>query len=244
MTSMRSLSVVLPAFNESGSLDAVVRRVDQVLASISPAGEILIVNDGSRDDTGALAEALARELPRVRVLHHEVNAGYGAAQRTGLRAARGELVSVLPADGQVAPEELPRYLAAADEADVVVGRYRERPDAPARRLLSRVYVGVLRLLYGVRLRNINAPKMYRREHLAGVAINARGGFADAEIVLQLHEQGRTFHQIDVDCLPRTAGQSSVGAAAAFEAMRELWAFRRAARQRAESAPAGQRRTRA
>jgi glycosyltransferase involved in cell wall biosynthesis len=243
MTPSRSLSVVLPAFNEAGSLEAVVRRVDRELASISPSGEIVVVNDGSSDGTGGLADALQRELPRVRALHHAVNGGYGAAQRTGLRAARCELVCVLPADGQVAPEELRHYLTAADQADVIVGRYRERPDAPARRFLSRAYVAVLRLLYGVRLQNVNAPKMYRREQLAGVEITARGGFGDAEIVLQLHGQGRTFHEIDVDCLPRVAGRSSVGAAAAFEAMRELWAFHRAARLRAASV-AGERRTRA
>jgi glycosyltransferase involved in cell wall biosynthesis len=171
----------------------------------------------------------------VRVLHHASNGGYGAAQRTGLRAATSDLVCLLPADGQVPPEELSRYLDAADEADVIVGRYRKRPDPMMRRILSRTYVLVLRLLYGVSLQNINAPKLYRREQLAGVEITSHGGFADAEIVLQLSQQGRRFHEIDVECAPRTAGQSSIGAAAAFEAVRELWAFRRASHGRAAAA---------
>jgi glycosyltransferase involved in cell wall biosynthesis len=180
----------------------------------------------------------------VRVLHHASNGGYGAAQQTGLHAATCELVCLLPADGQVPPEELSRYLEAADQADVIVGRYRTRPDPVMRRVLSRAYVLVLRLLYGVRLQNINAPKLYRREQLAGVEILSRGGFADAEIVLQLSQQGRRFHEIDVECTARTAGQSSIGARAALEAVRELWAFRLASRARAASAQAGERRTRA
>jgi glycosyltransferase involved in cell wall biosynthesis len=222
---------VLPAFNEAGSLDDVVRRLDRVLETLDYAGEIIVVNDGSTDGTGALADRLQRELPRVKALHHAENGGYGAAQRTGLQAATSELVCVLPADGQVPPEELRKYLAAAGRADVIVGRYPTRPDAVARRVMSRIYVLVLQLLFGVRLRNINAPKLYRREHLDGVTISARGGFADAEIVLQLHAQRRRFLQIDVECHARTAGRSSVGMAAVLEAVRELWAYRRAARRR-------------
>ncbi len=240
----RSVSVVLPAFNEVDNLDGVVRRLDRVLDALAPAGEIIIVDDGSSDGTSALADELARALPRVRVLHHASNGGYGAAQRTGLRAATRDLVCLLPADGQVPPEELSRYLEAAGKADVIVGRYRRRPDALMRRILSRTYILVLRLLYGVRLQNINAPKLYRREQLAGVEITARGGFADAEIVLQLSQQGRRFHEIDVECAPRTAGQSSVGTRAAFEAVRELWAFHRTSRARAASAQGGARGTRA
>jgi glycosyltransferase involved in cell wall biosynthesis len=222
----RSVSVVLPAYNEAGTLDDVVRRISTVLDGLAQPGEIIVVNDGSSDGTGGIADRLQAELPRVRAVHRERNGGYGAAQSSGLSAATGDLVCVLPADGQVPPEELRKYLASADEADVIVGRYPSRPDAITRRLFSRVYVLVLWLLFGVRLRNINAPKLFRREQLANVAVRARGGFADAEIVIQLHQQGRRFHQIDVVCLARTSGRSSVGVAAAFEALRELWAFYR------------------
>lgn len=243
-TTSQAVSVVLPAFNEVDNLEGVVRRLDRVLDALAPTSEIIIVDDGSSDGTGALADELARALPRVRVLRHASNSGYGAAQRTGLGAATRDLVCLLPADGQVPPEELARYLDAAGEADVIVGRYRKRPDPVMRRILSRVYVLVLRVLYGVRLQNINAPKLFRREQLAGVEIASRGGFADAEIVLQLSQQGRRFHEVYVECAPRTAGQSSIGARAAFQALWELWAFHRASRARAASAQADERRTRA
>lgn len=224
------MSVVLPAFNEAGSLADVVRRVDDVLERLSQPGEIIIVNDGSTDDTGSIAERLQHELRRVRVVHHPANAGYGAAQRTGLKAATTDLVCLLPADGQVPPEELAKYLDAADSADVIVGRYSSRPDTAIRRVLSRTYVLVLYALYGLRLRNVNAPKLYRRSQLDAVTITSHGGFADAEIVLQLHRQGRRFRQIDVACVPRATGQSSIGVAAALAALRELWAFHRSPRR--------------
>ncbi len=226
-----SVSVVLPAFNEAGSLERIVRAVDGVLDGWGAPSHIIIVDDGSADDTPRIADRLAAELPRVRAVHHAANCGYGAAQRTGLTTATTELVCVLPADGQIAPSELPRYLAAAEHADVVVGAYRARPDSWTRRLFSRVYRLTMRALFGVSLRNINAPKLYRRAHLEGLSLVANGGFADAEIVVQLHARGRRFIEVDIDCLPRTTGTSSVGPGAALEALRELVAFRRSGRYR-------------
>lgn len=219
------MSVVIPAYNEASTLEHVVRRVDRVLASAGHMSEIIIVNDASRDETGAIADRLRKDLPRVMAIHHAQNGGYGAAQRTGLKAASAPLVCVLPADGQVPPEELPKFLAASERADVIVGAYRARPDA-LRRLFSWVYGRVLRMLFGVRLRNVNAPKLFRREQLATIEITARGGFADAQMVIQMHRQGRRFHEIEIECVPRAAGRSSIGMGAAFEAILELWAFYR------------------
>lgn len=231
MTGNGSLSVILPAFNEAGTLEDVVRRVDGVISASNRDGEIIIVNDGSVDDTGAIANWLQSQLPRVRAIHHERNAGYGAAQRTGIKAASAELVCVFPADGQIPPEELHKYLAAVDGADVVAGMYPSRPDRLARRVLSRIYVLVLRILFGVRLRNVNAPKLYRREQIQAVDITAHGGFADAQIVIQLYQQGRRFREIPVQCVRRLAGSSSVGTAAALQAIRELCGFYRTSRSR-------------
>jgi dolichol-phosphate mannosyltransferase len=226
-----SISVVLPAFNESGALEQVVRGVDQALAAAGHDGEIIIVNDGSTDHTPTIADRLQRTLRTVRVIHHGHNVGYGAAQRSGIQAAVGAFVCVLPADGQVPPEELLKYLAAAERADVIVGTYRNRPDGIRRRLLSWIYRLVLRALFDLRLRNVNAPKLFRREHLMGVDVSAHGGFADAQIMIQLRRQGRRFHEIDVRCLPRATGRSSIGMAAAFESIQELWAFYRKGTQR-------------
>ena len=225
MIARASISIILPAFNESGALPRVVHGVDHVLADAGVDGEIIIVNDGSTDTTGAVADQLGREVSSVRVIHHAANRGYGAAQRSGIEAASGTFICVLPADGQIPPAELRKYLASAHRADVIVGAYRHRPDV-RRRVFSRLYRLVLAALFGLRLRNVNAPKLFRRSDLAGVDISARGGFADAQIMIQLKRQGRRFHEIEVTCLPRAAGQSSIGIGAALQALRELWAFYR------------------
>jgi len=100
-----SLSLVLPAYNEAANIEAVVRRALTVLPPLVEDLEIIIVNDGSRDETGAIAERLAREDERVRVVHHEVNRGYGAALRSGFAASRGDLVMFMDADQQFDPAD-------------------------------------------------------------------------------------------------------------------------------------------
>ncbi|MGE0391982.1 MAG: glycosyltransferase family 2 protein [Vicinamibacterales bacterium] len=225
------ISIVMPAFNEAPNLTGLVRRACGTLDGIPGEHEVIVVNDGSRDDTPRILDGLAGTDARVRAVTHDVNRGYGAAQRSGLQAARGDWVWVIPADGQIAPEELPAYLLASTEADVVVGRYRNRPDSTARLVFSRFYRATVRALFGLSLTNINAPKLYRRSSIAHLRTRANGGFADAELVLQAHAGGCRIVEIDVTCLPRQAGVSSVTWRAALQAVAELIRFHLAFRVR-------------
>jgi glycosyltransferase involved in cell wall biosynthesis len=226
-----AVSVIVPAYNEAETIEDVVRGIERVLARWPGSHEIIVVDDGSRDRTGEIAASLAKQLPIVRLVQLPQNRGYGAAQQTGIAQARGELVWLLPADGQIPPSALDAYLRAAPAADVVIGAYRVRADSRARRLSSWLYRTVVRLLFGFSVRNINAPKLYRRADLTGLPLRSTGGFADAEIVIQLHARGRSFQEVEIECLPRTAGQSSVGWRAAAYALIELVKFWRSGRYR-------------
>jgi glycosyltransferase involved in cell wall biosynthesis len=231
VTSGQAVSVIVPAYNEAATIADVVRGIHQVLVRWPGSHEIIVVDDGSRDRTGEIAQDIAKELPIVRVVQLPENRGYGAAQQTGLSHAHGELVTLLPADGQIPPSALDAYLRAASTADVIIGAYRVRADSLARKLSSRMYRTVVWLLFGFSVRNINAPKLYRRSHLEELRLSSTGGFADAEIVIQLHARGRTFTEVEIECLPRTAGQSSVGWRAAIDAVIELVRFWRSGRYR-------------
>jgi len=231
VTDAPAVSVIVPAYNEAETIEDVVRGIERVLARWPGSHEIIVVDDGSRDRTGEIAASLAKQLPIVRLVQLPQNRGYGAAQQTGIAHARGELVCLLPADGQIPPSALDVYLRAAPAADVVIGAYRVRADSRARRLSSWLYRTVVRLLFGFSVRNINAPKLYRRADLAGLPLRSTGGFADAEIVIQLHARGRSFQEVEIECLPRTAGQSSVGWRAAAYALIELVKFWRSGRYR-------------
>src|SRR4051812_19561750 len=149
----RSLSLILPAYNEAAGIAEAVAEADDALARFAGDYEILVVDDGSRDDTAAIAEAVARDRPRVRLLRHDVNRGYGAALRTGFEAARGALVAFTDADGQFDLADLERLVYLADLAPVVVGYREQRQDPWRRRFISWGYNQIARRLFGTAVRD-------------------------------------------------------------------------------------------
>src|SRR5947208_7645960 len=118
MASNHTLSLVLPAHNEEANLEPVVREALAVLPTLFRDCEIVVVDDGSRDATPAIADRLATEDPRVRVVHHPRNRGYGAALQSGFAAARGELIMFMDADRQFAVRDVARLAPLAGEVDI------------------------------------------------------------------------------------------------------------------------------
>jgi glycosyltransferase involved in cell wall biosynthesis len=130
--------VVIPVFDERDNLEPLHRELDAALADVRGGVEFLYVDDGSRDGSAEALTALAKRDERVRVLRFALNRGQTAAFDAGFRAARGELVATLDADGQNDPADLPRLLAALDRADVVNGVRVGRRDGFVRKLSSRI----------------------------------------------------------------------------------------------------------
>jgi glycosyltransferase involved in cell wall biosynthesis len=115
------ISIVIPAYNDSGSIEGVVREASFVARRVSPRFEILVVNDGSRDSTGEILDKLSWEIDGLRVIHHGTNRGFGFTIRELYQTARGELIFSLPGDGQIRAPQLERMLPVAQLADIVVG---------------------------------------------------------------------------------------------------------------------------
>src|SRR5436305_9050162 len=143
-----SLSLILPAYNEAAGIAAAVAEADDALAAFCPDYEILVVDDGSTDGTAAAVEAVTRERPRVRLLRHPANRGYGAALRTGFTAARGERVAFTDADAQFDLADLQKLLDQSDDFPIVAGYRIDRQDPPLRRFGSWGYNQLPRRLPG------------------------------------------------------------------------------------------------
>lgn len=220
-----SITVVLPAFNEEANLPAILPTVADVLSKIPGRHEILLVNDGSVDRTSAVAHSLTASIPILRVIDHPHNLGYGAAQRTGFQNASGELIFVNSADGQIPADQLLQYLPAAAKADIVVGRYRRRPDAWIRRAASRAYHAAMLLMFGLRLRNINAPKLYHRRVIQSISFVTNGAFTDGEIMVRARARGHLIAEVAIECLARRHGASSVNWRRAWLTFLEVVRFR-------------------
>jgi dolichol-phosphate mannosyltransferase len=160
--SNKKISVIMPALNEELSLPHAVSNVLEGFERFSLDGELIIVNDGSRDRTGAIAAGLADRFGSVHVLHHSSPQGIGSAFRDGLQLACGELVVYIPGDGEIDAAEIFRYIPLMTDVDLVVP-YVQNPEIRrwSRRFLSSWYTRIMGRTFGVSLRYLNGTVMYR-----------------------------------------------------------------------------------
>lgn len=207
-----SLSVVLPAYNESGNIVQVLTRALEVLPELAEEYEIIVVDDGSADDTAEIALDVARSAPPgvIRVLRHQRNRGYGSAIRSGLRAAGSDLVFYTDADNQFDIGELHWFLPSIEQADVVVGFRVYRYDTPLRSFLSLGYNLLVTILFRVRVRDVDcAYKLFRREVLEKIHIDSEDFFVDTELVARARKWNFRIVEKGVRHYPRTAGETTV-----------------------------------
>ena len=205
---LRGLSAVVPAYNEAGNIDGVVEALLAVLPVVAGRHEIIVVDDGSSDGTGA---AVAGR-PGVRVIRHPTNRGYGAALRSGLAVAREPWCVFLDGDGQLDPRDLPRLVAAVDDADLVAGYRAARADPPLRRLYGWLWNALVRLLLGVRVRDVNcAFKLVHGEVLRSVTLESRGALLSAELLGKALRHGFRVRQVPVSHRGRHLGTATGGA---------------------------------
>ncbi len=201
-----SLSIVVPLWNEEENVEPTVQAIKEKIGPRVGECEILLVNDGSRDRTPVLCDALAAADSRIRVLHHERNLGYGAALRSGFGAARHPLIFYTDGDLQFDLAEIDKLLPLIEGADVVTGYRINRQDPPHRRFNAWVYNSVMRLLFGVRLRDLDcAFKIYRKSMFERIAMRSDGILISGEILVQAVQQGRVIREIGVTHYPRQRG---------------------------------------
>lgn len=221
----RGLSFVLPAFNEAPNIEAAVRHCVAVGEGLGEF-EVIVVDDGSRDETRRLADALAEADPRVRTLHHPCNRGYGAALRSGLLAARMDRVFFTDADLQFDVAEVGRLLAWADRYGIVAGYRSPRRDPWPRRLLGLLWSRLVRLLFRLEVRDVDcAFKVFDRRIFDRISIRSLGALVNTEILVRARAEGFHIRQVPVSHRPRLAGrQSGASPRVVYKALRELAAL--------------------
>jgi dolichol-phosphate mannosyltransferase len=200
----------MPAFNEEAGIAEAVAEAHESLIGLGYEFEILVVNDGSTDGTAGRVLELAATWPRVRLISHSRNLGYGAALRTGFEAARFELVAFTDADRQFFLEDLDDLVPLTDEFPVAVGWRVDRKDPWRRRFLSRGYNVLARWLVGTRVRDCDcALKVFRREALAYLLPETAGFFVNTEMLSRARRFGWEVAEVGVRHRPRERGRSTV-----------------------------------
>lgn len=208
---VRSLSVVIPAFNEERLIEESVALLEGVLKKILSDYEIIVVDDGSTDSTAKILERLSSKIKRLKYVVHKRNQGLGAAVRKGTELASKEVVLYVDADMPVDYAKIDQAidLLVTSHADMVFGgRCNRVYDSKVRLLLSSVYNGLIRSIFFVEAEDINfAFKLFRRQALERLELKARGSFISAEIVVKVIKDGCQIQWMGLDYFPRKIGKS-------------------------------------
>ena len=204
-----AISVFLPSHNEEGNVERVVRSYLAELPRVADDFEIIVVDDGSRDRTGEIAERLATEDSHVKVVRHRVNQGYGGAVISGIRAATRQYVLLCDGDGQFDPSDLERLTPFVPEYDVVAGRRVRRADHLIRRINGKAWTILVRVLLGITISDIDCGfKLFKREKLEGMDLRAHGAMISTELMARLAGRNAKVIEVDVKHLPRLTGEQS------------------------------------
>jgi glycosyltransferase involved in cell wall biosynthesis len=223
-----SLSVVIPCFNEEENVRRVYESAAGVLRPLALDYEILLINDGSKDRTGEIVDAIAAADPRIRAVHHAANRGYGSALRSGFASAAKTLVFFTDGDGQFDLNELPPLLPLIERADIVHGYRLHRRDGWVRRFNGWGWTKLVDVLFGLRVRDVNcAFTLFRREIFSGDELKSTGALISAEILARAKRRGRTIAEVGVHHFPRLSGRPTGGKPRVVaQAFRELYRLRR------------------
>lgn len=234
----RSLSVFFPAYNEEANLPKLIERTVAAVSPLTDDYEIIIVNDGSKDRTGEVAEELARKFPQVRPVHHQRNSGYGAALITGFNEACKEMVFFSDSDNQFDLAEIARFWELAKTNQAVIGYRIKRADPLFRKINAFCWGRLIRVLFGFKVRDLDcAFKMFRQADVQGLSLHSRGATLTAELLARLHRRGVRWAQEGVHHYPRTAGvQTGAKPMVVLKAFVDL--FRLWGRLRREKSTAG------
>ena len=227
---LQELSLFFPCHNEAENLEALVADALAALPALASRYEVILVDDGSRDDTAGVAERLVQQHGgAVRLVRHEVNRGYGGALRSGFAAARYDYLAYTDGDRQFRVADLARLVERAEStgSPVVIGYRLQRADPPLRLIYATLYRVANRIWFGLRVRDVDcAAKLFRRDVLRNINVHSDGAFFSAELLIRLRLAGVTAHEVGVPHYPRTAG-SPTGARLSViaRAVRDFWSLR-------------------
>jgi len=208
---MASISLVLPAYNEADNIEPMVAEAVPALEANADDYEIIVVDDGSADDTAAVTRRVIETNPHVRLVQHEVNRGFGAAVFSGFVNAEKEWIFYTDADRQFVLSELERFVPFMDEADLIAGYRAPRRDPFLRVFYGKGWSALCTLVFGYTVRDVDCGfKLFRREIIQELApqISSRGATFSIEWLARAKRAGYRFFELPVTHRPRVAGSQT------------------------------------
>lgn len=220
-----SISAFFPCYNDEQTIAEIVRKARKILSRITDHFEIIVIDDGSKDQSRKILKGLQKEIPELKLIFHRDNKGYGAALKSGFAAAKKDLVFYTDGDGQYDVAELTKLLSALkDDIDVVNGYKIKRADPFFRRLVGKVYQFFVKRIFNLPIRDPHCSfRLIRREILKDIILKSQGGALEVELIKKIAQKGGKFKEVDVHHYPRKSGQSQFfNWRNIYQTLNELW----------------------
>jgi glycosyltransferase involved in cell wall biosynthesis len=204
-----SISAFFPCYNDAKTIGDLVVQADRVLGELTEDYEIIVVNDGSRDESASVLAALANQVPRLRVVHHLINRGYGAALRSGFEHATKDLVFYTDGDGQYDVNEISILLMLlTDDTHFVNGMKMTRQDPPHRVFIGNLHRFITRWSFWLPINDVDCDfRLIRRSILDKIRLSSSSGSICVELVKQAQRNGAQFREVSIHHYARRSGVS-------------------------------------
>lgn len=229
---MRSISVVLPIYNEEANIKDVISQILFTLPSMAVNFEIIAVNDGSIDKTAVILNDLQALDNRIKVISHPVNRGYGAALISGFKQAKNELVLMMDADRQFNISDIIKFAPYIEDFDLVAGLRIKRKDSFFRCLLGFIFKVLVKFIFGIKSKDVNCGfKLFKANLIQNMQLSMQGNLINVEIMALANINKAKVKEIGVNHYPRVNGKPTGGnpkvilkaILSSFRLMHKLWA---------------------
>lgn len=203
---LNSLSVFFPCFNEEKNIPIFVKQALAILPQFAQKFEIIIINDGSKDNSLKIANKLSLKYHHIKVVDHEINKGYGAALKSGFAASKYEWVFFTDGDLQFDLNQITEFLPFTDKYKVIIGYRKTRAEGFKRALIAKILKITMDILYRLHVKDIDcAFKLIRKDILNNIYLVSGGAFTSTELLYRLKKKGIKFKELPVDHFPRKYG---------------------------------------
>ena len=204
-----SVSLFFPVYKDEHTVQRVTEKALTVLSEVARESEVIIINDGSPDGSGEIADGLAREYETVRVIHHETNRGYGEALKTGFAEARYEWICFTDGDDEYDIFDLKRLIRHKDSYDLIITFRYVKLYSTFRILISWIYNSIVRLLFQTPYRDISTGlRLIRKSLVDELTIESTSPFIGAEITIKTMLKGYRVGEVGIQTFPRTFGRGA------------------------------------
>lgn len=207
---LSSLTFCIPAYRDETTIASVVADAKDIGRTIATSFEILVINDKSPDTTGEILKKLQKTIPELRVINHEKNKGYGGTIRELYEKAQSEWLFTVPGDNQIPVSQVKKMLAGTVNADMIVGERIDRHDPKARLRQSSIYNTLCRILFGVKIHDVNSVRLMKTSIMEKVHLSKTSAFVDAELIIRAKKAGFVIVNLPIEHAKREAGEESAG----------------------------------